>query len=67
MGETHVPALPGGVTTLAERLRAAGYGTAAFTGGGYLSASQGIAQGFDVFLPSLDVLGPEECLPTWSN
>jgi len=67
MGETHVPALPGGVTTLAERLRAAGYGTAAFTGGGYLSASQGIAQGFGVFLPSFDVLGPEECVSTWSK
>ncbi len=67
MGETHVPALPGGVTTLAERLRAAGYGTAAFTGGGYLSASQGLAQGFGIFFPSFDVLGPEACLSTWSK
>lgn len=35
--------------TLAEQLRAAGYRTAAFTGGGYVSSSFGLAQGFDEF------------------
>jgi arylsulfatase A-like enzyme len=65
--ESGVPALPGGVTTLAERLRALGYVTAAFTGGGFVSASQGLAQGFDTFVSSFDTLGPEACLKTWST
>jgi len=37
------------VTTLAERLKRAGFRTAAFTGGSYMAARYGIAQGFDVF------------------
>ncbi|HZE88688.1 MAG TPA: sulfatase, partial [Verrucomicrobiae bacterium] len=35
--------------TIAETLREAGYSTAAFTGGGYLSSKFGLSQGFDVF------------------
>ena len=65
--ESGVPALPGGVTTLAERLRALGYVTSAFTGGGFVSASHGLAQGFDTFVSSFDTLGPEACLKTWST
>ncbi|HEX2253060.1 MAG TPA: sulfatase [Thermoanaerobaculia bacterium] len=37
------------VVTLAERLRAGGYSTAAFTAGAYLNPEFGLAQGFDVF------------------
>ena len=42
--------VPDAFTTLAERLRAAGYSTYAVTGGGYLSPHYGLAQGFDRFL-----------------
>jgi arylsulfatase A-like enzyme len=35
--------------TLADQLRAAGYRTAAFTGGGFVSATFGLAKGFDHF------------------
>ena len=35
--------------TLAEQLQAAGFQTGAFTGGGYVSASFGLAKGFDDF------------------
>ncbi len=37
----------GEITTVAERLRAAGYRTAAFTDGGFLSPRFGFSQGFD--------------------
>ncbi|HKV07122.1 MAG TPA: sulfatase [Thermoanaerobaculia bacterium] len=40
---------PGSLTLLAERLRRAGYATAAFTGGAYLTPGYGLAQGFDRF------------------
>jgi arylsulfatase A-like enzyme len=36
-------------TLLAERLREAGYRTAGFTGGGYVSAQCGFAQGFEIY------------------
>lgn len=39
--------LGGDITTVAERLRAAGYRTAAFTDGGFLSPRWGFSQGFD--------------------
>jgi len=39
-----------GMPTLADHLRRAGYRTAAFTEGGYVSAAYGFAQGFDVFV-----------------
>lgn len=38
---------PEALTTLAERLRAAGYATHAVTGGGYLAPEFGLLQGFD--------------------
>ena len=41
--------LPDGVVTLAEALRAHGYDTAAFTGGGFVGARYGFDQGFEVF------------------
>ena len=41
--------LPGDVTTLAERLRDAGYNTAGFTGNFLLSEKYGFAQGFEHF------------------
>ena len=39
--------IPASLTTLAERLRAAGYTNLAITGGGYLSADFALMQGFD--------------------
>jgi arylsulfatase A-like enzyme len=41
--------LPQDVDTLAEHLHAAGYATAAFTGGGFLSRPFGFDQGFELF------------------
>jgi arylsulfatase A-like enzyme len=38
-----------GVATLAERLRNAGYRTAAFTGGGYIHSGLGFDQGFEIY------------------
>jgi arylsulfatase A-like enzyme len=40
---------PPSLITLAERLRAAGYATLGVTGGGYVSPSFGLAQGFDQY------------------
>ncbi len=65
MAETSVPALPGAVTTLAERLKSFGYTTAAFTSGGYFSVAQGLYQGVDHFAEALDTEGPEACVDTW--
>ena len=41
--------MSGRVTTLAERLKAAGYATGAFTEGGYAKGAFGLDQGFDVY------------------
>ena len=65
MAETSVPALPGAVVTLAERLKSFGYTTAAFTSGGYFSVAQGLYQGVDHFAEALDTEGPETCVETW--
>jgi len=49
---THYPArrkLPEGVDMLAEQLKAAGYATAGFTGGGFVSAHFGFDRGFDIY------------------
>ncbi len=43
------PADVGRLTTLAERLRAHGYATAAATGGAYLHPKYGLARGFDEY------------------
>jgi len=45
--------LPASFTTLAERLRDAGYATAAVPGGGPLGTEHGMAQGFDHFFEEL--------------
>jgi len=42
-----LPVLPDRFVTLAERLRAAGYATAAFTNGGYVQGRLGFQKGFD--------------------
>jgi hypothetical protein len=42
-------AVPGSLTTLAEVLRAAGYTTAAMTGGAFLRPEFGFVQGFDTY------------------
>jgi arylsulfatase A-like enzyme len=49
-GVNHYRAVPPSLEMLAERLRRAGYATAAVTGGGYLSPHFGFAQGFDRFV-----------------
>jgi arylsulfatase A-like enzyme len=41
---------PGSLTLLAELFRSAGYRTAAFTGGGWMSPEFGFSQGFDRYL-----------------
>ena len=48
-------------TLLAERLREAGYRTAAFTEGGYVSAQCGFSQGFEIYEDHDEVVegGPE--------
>jgi arylsulfatase A-like enzyme len=46
-GHFNSPPLVPSVTTLAEILRAAGYATYAMTGGGFVSDSMGLGQGFD--------------------
>jgi arylsulfatase A-like enzyme len=49
-GVNHFRAAPSSLEMLAERLREAGYATAAITGGGYLRPQFGFAQGFDRFI-----------------
>jgi len=48
-GVNHYRAAPAALRMLAEHLRAAGYATAAITGGGYLRPQFGLDQGFDRF------------------
>ena len=48
VNHTHTP-VPSRLHLLAERLRDAGYSTAAVTGGGFLHAKYGFAQGFERF------------------
>lgn len=48
-GVNHSHPAPPGLELLPERLRAAGYFTAAITGGGYVDPEFGFWQGFDVF------------------
>jgi arylsulfatase A-like enzyme len=49
-----LPSLPADVPTLAERLRASGLATAAFTGSGYFALPLGYARGFDEFISTND-------------
>jgi arylsulfatase A-like enzyme len=49
-GVNHYRAAPPSLEMVAERLRGAGYTTAAITGGGYLRPQFGFAQGFDRFV-----------------
>src|SRR5205085_4138159 len=46
-GHFSAPPLVPAIATVAEILHAAGYVTAAFTGGGWVSEAQGFGQGFD--------------------
>ena len=48
-GVNHGRPMPQALYSLAERFRAAGYQTVAFTGGGYVHPEYGLAQGFDRF------------------
>jgi len=48
--ERYFTRLAPGAVTLAERLREAGYRCAAFTGGGYVAARFGFADGFEKFV-----------------
>ncbi|HEV8699846.1 MAG TPA: sulfatase [Candidatus Polarisedimenticolia bacterium] len=56
----HRPLRPG-VATLAEHFREAGYRTASFNGGGYVSAALGLGQGFELYEEHDEVreAGPE--------
>jgi arylsulfatase A-like enzyme len=51
------------IPTLAERLRSAGYYTAAFTGGGFVSRNFGFARGFDRFAEETSTI-PGELMRT---
>jgi arylsulfatase A-like enzyme len=53
------PTLLPGNDTVAERLKRAGYRTAAVTSFPWLSEERGFAQGFDVFKPVFDGVHPE--------
>jgi arylsulfatase A-like enzyme len=48
-GDEHAGALRPEVDTLAELMKARGYATVAFTGGGNVHAARGFGQGFDVY------------------
>ncbi len=48
-GVNYTHAAPPDLTFVAETLREAGYATAAFTGGAFVTPSYGLAQGFDLF------------------
>ena len=59
-----------GAPTLAEALRAAGFRTAAFTGGGNVSARFGFGRGFELYDEDRGGLGPpaigtENTVPNW--
>ena len=52
------------IATLAEHFRQAGYRTASFNGGGYVSAVLGLGQGFEIYQEHDEILegGPEPIL-----
>ncbi|HEX2253822.1 MAG TPA: sulfatase [Thermoanaerobaculia bacterium] len=56
-GQSRPPVLPAEVPTLAERLRQAGYHTAAYVGDRELAGLEGLSRGFDTWL------GPSEDFP----
>lgn len=60
----HIAASPlaPSITTLAEILAAAGYATAALTGGGWVSRAMGHGQGFDKFIESWHTGDPRKAL-----
>ena len=55
---TEADRLPDAVVTLAERLKTAGYATAAFTDGGFVAARYGFDQGFDHYADERVKRGP---------
>jgi arylsulfatase A-like enzyme len=59
--------LPDAADTLAERLRAAGYRTAAFSTNAHIDADTGFAQGFDdfLFLPQEDSASVNRRVVSW--
>ncbi len=60
----HIAASPlaPSITTLAEILAAAGYATAALTGGGWVSRAMGHGQGFDKFIEAWHTGDPRKAL-----
>jgi len=57
--------LVGSVATLAEYLRSAGYTTAGFTGGGWVSEEMGLGQGFDTYRPGFALRDTAGHLDRW--
>ncbi|MCC7137915.1 MAG: sulfatase-like hydrolase/transferase [Planctomycetes bacterium] len=57
--------LPPNVATVGALLRAAGWHTAAYTGGGWAGAGSGLSGGFDRFDEDFDRREPEETLTKW--
>ena len=60
------PLIPA-VVTLAESLQAAGWSTAAVTGGGWVSPDHGMGQGFDLFATNFDEKGPDVAIDAWDR
>ncbi|MFO0931231.1 MAG: sulfatase-like hydrolase/transferase [Planctomycetota bacterium] len=59
--------LPASVPTVAAILRAAGFSTAACTGGGWVGEPSGLAAGFDQFSTDFDALPPAEVVARWER
>ena len=65
MGPNLAWPLVGSVATLAEYLKSAGYRTAAFTGGGWVSDEMGLGQGFDALRTGFTLTDPHHHLAKW--
>src|SRR5262245_1248655 len=59
--------LPAGLSTLATTLRAAGWSTAASTGGGWASTAAGMNLGFEQWNESLDDDAPSLAIERWNE
>lgn len=59
--------LPASVPTIASILRAAGWSTAACTGGGWVSEGSGLAGDFEQFSTDFDALPPDEVVARWQR
>lgn len=59
--------LPASVPTLASMFLAAGWSTAALTGGGWLGDGGGVPAGFETYAPDFDEAPPEASVARWAS